>query len=324
MNFTFFSTFYSKINREDIPITVGYEKCSPKMIEQLKSYKGINMLHSGNWWNIDPKKRTPEVVLKKQEELFVEGKTIGLMSCNVPSSFTREDYWNLPEGVRKKSINKCLKNANWALEHRENDVPILCSLEVTTHDEAREWFKKALNAGHTHFCRGVAEFLSKPKYRKEGLKKIIEFVIGAQKVLEGKPFHLSGTASLNLMPIFAFLGVTSVDGSTPVRSALGFGTVYLSSGKGVKVSKMYDITWNCQCPICINREKDEIINDFKENSFKRVLHNLETWKNRIKEINKHSSKEDLKEYIKNLASESKNIKRTWNMVQDRLNFFYKQ
>ncbi|NHI91786.1 MAG: hypothetical protein EAX96_04735 [Candidatus Lokiarchaeota archaeon] len=317
MDFIFFSTFYQKINSADIPITVGYESCTPKMIKSINDYKGKNMIHSGNWWNIDPKKRTPEVVLENQEKLFVENRTIGLMSCNVPASFEREDYWNLSPSVRKKSIQTCLDNADWALEHQHKKTQILCSLEVTTYEEAREWFHRALDHGHTYFCRGVAEFLSKPKYRKEGLKKIIEFVIGAQKVLEGRPFHLSGTASLNLIPIFAYLGVTSVDGSTPVRSALGFGTVYLSSGKGVKVSKLPDVPWKCDCQVCSDKNEDQIYNLLKEDSSKRVMHNLEIWKNKVAEITSRS-REELKEYIKNLSRLNKNLKNTWNLVQECL------
>ena len=321
MDFTFFSTFYKKANREDIPITVGYESATPKMIESINEYKGKNMLHSGNWWNIDPKKRNREIVLENQEKLFVKDRTIGFMSCNVPASFEREDYWNLPKKTREKSLQTCLDNANWVLEHQSKNVQILCSLEVTTYNEAREWFKKAIDFGHSYFCRGVAEFLSKPKYRKEGLKKIMEFVIGAQKVLEGKPFHLSGTASLNLMPIFAYLGVTSVDGSTPVRSALGFGTVYLSSGKGVKVSKLLDVPWKCNCYICANKTKDQVHNLFKEESGARVMHNLEVWKNKVDEINSHSTREELKHYIESLAQENKSLKRTWDMVEERLKLY---
>jgi len=291
------------------------------MIKNLGEYKAINMIHSGNWWGIDPKKRTAQIVLQKQEKLFVKGKTTGFMSCNVPCSFEREDYWNLSEKIRLKSIKTCLENANWALENRNIKVPILCSLEVTTHDEAVKWFKKAKEAGHTHFCRGVAEFLRAPKYRKEGLKKIIEFVIGANKALEGSSLHLSGTASLNLMPILVYLGVTSVDGSTPVRSALGYGTIYTRTGKGVKINKLEEIPWNCQCVVCKDKKKKELVEIFKQDSSKRVEHNLEIWKTKVNEIKSHSSKGDLKPYIEKCCKESKSMKRTWDMVKERLIFF---
>ena len=70
MDFKFFVTFIPSLNLT-VPIVIGYEKCSPKNIERLKAYRGIQFVHSGNWWNIDPKKRTLEVVLEKQEKFYI-------------------------------------------------------------------------------------------------------------------------------------------------------------------------------------------------------------------------------------------------------------
>ncbi len=318
MDFRFISTFHAKVNQPDLTITVGYNQSTPKMIKLLNEYKGDSFIHSGNWWNIKPETRTREVVLEKQEQLWIKGKTIGFMSCNIPASFERADYWNMPQKARIKAIEKCLENADWALEHVKNQVPIYCSLEVCTHDEARKWFREALDRGHTHFCRGVAEFLSKPKYRKEGLLKVFEIVIGARSVLGDKPFHLSGTASPYLMPIFCYLGVSSIDGSTPVTSALGRGTVYDKFFRGHKVREIKE--WSCDCSFCSQFSEKEVIKNFNEDNVGRMLHNLELWKKNVKEIQECHDRTELRQLIENRIEEtgSKYLKRQWERAIDLL------
>ncbi|MHA1426687.1 MAG: hypothetical protein ACTSQI_11925 [Candidatus Helarchaeota archaeon] len=308
MEFTFFMTFVPKLNSEN-PVVIGYEKCNPKNIELLKDYKGLDFIHSGNWWNLDPAKRTLERVLENQEK-FYSKKTVGFMSLNTPVSLTNYDYWNIPEGVRAKAIQKCLDNANWALEHVNVRVPIYCSLEVSTFNEARHWFKQALDTGHEYFCRGVAEFLSNTKIRKKGIQTIFELTIGANQILNRRPFHLSGLSSLYLLPIVAYLGATSVDGSTPVTSALARGTVYTPEGKGIKCR---DLTkWDCSCDFCSKFEGD-IINEFNINRLARVQHNIEIWQRKIEMIRNCKDKKELAEVIGNNISEtnSKYYKRRW-------------
>ena len=309
MNFEFYMTFVPKLN-SDVPIVIGYEKCSPKNIALLQNYKGLQFIHSGNWWGIDPAKRTCEAVLENQEKMYLPGKTVAFMSLNTPASLTNYEYWNIAEDVRAKVIQQCLDNATWALEHRTVDVPIYCSLEVSTPEEARHWFRKARDVGHEYFCRGVAEFLRDPKLRKKGTQTIFEITIGARSVLDNQPFHLSGLSSLYLLPIIAYLGATSIDGSTPVTSALARGTVYTPTGKGLKISDLKD--WNCSCAFCSSFSGD-IIKEFAENRLARVQHNLAIWQEKVKRINNCKDKSELAEMIKNEISEfaSKYYQRLW-------------
>lgn len=320
MDFDFFMTHYMKIN-DIMPIVIGYEDYSLKKINFLKKYEGKQFIHSGNWWRIDPAKRTKEKILENQEKMYIEGKTVGFMSMNVPASLERVDYWNISERNREKSILKCLENANWVLKNKAVKTPIYCSIEVTTYDESIKWFKKAMDEGHGAFCRGIAEFLRYPKYRKEGLKRIIEITIAARKVLENLPFHLSGTASLFLMPIFAYLGATSLDGSTPITSALARGTLYDQTGKGVKAGSIK--SWNCKCNVCTNHGEREIIKLFNEDSHFRVLHNIEMWKNKMNEIRSYKNREELKEMIINSSEigESKYLIRVWEEVKNIMKKF---
>ncbi len=294
-------TFVSGLN-STVPIVIGYEKCSPKIIERVRAYKGKQFIHSGNWWNIDPAKRTLEIVLANQEKLYVPGKTIGFMSLNVPASLTNYEYWNIAANVREKAIRKCLENATWAMEQKKVDVPIYCSLEVSTYEEARKWFSEARHIGHECFCRGVAEFLRDPKIRQKGIQTIFELTIGARAVLDDLPFHLSGLSSLYLLPIIAYLGATSVDGSTPVTSAVARGTIYSSEGKGFKCRSLEK--WKCGCVFCSNFEGD-IIKEFNENRLARVQHNLAIWQEKIKMINACSDREELAEIIENEISQTK-------------------
>ncbi|MFX1294739.1 MAG: hypothetical protein ACFFD2_07780 [Promethearchaeota archaeon] len=312
MDFTFFTTFIPQLNATD-PIVIGYEKCSPKVIEQLKAYKGQQFIHSGNWWGIDPKRRTLKVVLENQEKLYVFGRTIGFMSLNTPASLTNYDYWNISAEIRKKAIQQCLDNATWAMEHRKVKVPIYCSLEVSTNEETREWFHKARELGHDCFCRGVAEFLRDPKIRKKGIQTIFELTISARSVLENMPFHLSGLSSLYLLPIIAYLGATSVDGSTPVTSALARGTVYTPEGKGLKCRNLKK--WECSCEFC-SKFEGNIIEEFNTNRLARVQHNIAIWQKKVKIIKACSDKNELAEIIKNeiTQAQSKYFKRRWEQA----------
>jgi hypothetical protein len=308
MDFTFFMTFVPQLNSKN-PVVIGYEKCNAKNIALLKAYEGPDFIHSGNWWNLDPKKRTLERVLENQERFYSE-KTLGFMSLNTPASLTNYEYWNIAEGVREKAIRICLDNANWALEHRTLEAPIYCSLEVSTFGEATQWFRAALDSGHDCFCRGVAEFLSSPKLRKKGIQTIFELTVGARSVLPDQKFHLSGLSSLYLIPIVAYLGATSVDGSTPVTSALARGTVYTPGGKGMKCRDLKQ--WDCSCEFCENFEGD-IIAEFNANRLARVQHNIEIWQKKVAVIQQAKSKEELAEIIKNEISEthSNYYRRRW-------------
>ncbi|NVM53936.1 MAG: hypothetical protein HWN66_09565 [Candidatus Helarchaeota archaeon] len=311
MDFTFFMTFVPRLNLRN-PVVIGYEKCTPRNIELLKAYEGKQFVHSGNWWNIDPKKRTLEVVLENQEKFYSE-KTIGFMSLNTPASLTNYDYWNIPKAIREKAIQQCLENANWAVEHRTVKVPIYCSLEVSTYEEARYWFHEAHDLGHECFCRGVAEFLRDPKIRKKGIQTIFELTIGARSMLADLPFHLSGLSSLYLLPIIVYLGATSVDGSTPVTSALARGTVYTSDGKGIKIRDLKK--WDCSCEFCRNFGGD-IIEEFNMNRLARVHHNIAIFNEKIEAINACKDKKELAETIKNEISqtESKYYQRRWEQA----------
>ncbi len=320
MDFDFFMTHYIKIN-DVMPIVIGYENYSPKKVEFLKKYQGKQFIHSGNWWGIDVKKRTKEKVLENQEKMFIKNKTIGFMSMNVPASLKRPDYWNMPKKTRERAINSCLENANWVLKNKNIKTKIYCSLEVTTYQESMSWFKKAMDAGHEAYCRGIAEFLRSPKYRKEGLKKIMEITIGARNIIGDNPFHLSGTGSLYLMPILAYLGASSLDGSTPITSALARGTIYDKNGKGFKASSLK--TWKCECDVCKEYSEKEIIRLFNTDRHFRVLHNIEIWRNEINKIKSCHDRNELKEMIENSikTKKSKYFERTWNETNELLKKF---
>ncbi len=80
MDFTVFYTFVKDAGVR-VPVTIGYD--APRsMIAALAAHDMPQFIHSGNWWNIAPEKRTKDIVLAKQAT-FVNSCTIGIMSTNV-------------------------------------------------------------------------------------------------------------------------------------------------------------------------------------------------------------------------------------------------
>ena len=93
-DFSFYRTFYDV--ESDDPVAVGYEAANLATIEKLNRYPGRQFVHSGNWWSIPPKSRTPEVVLEAEEAL-VNNRTDSMMSINWPPgiekpSFSKQSY----------------------------------------------------------------------------------------------------------------------------------------------------------------------------------------------------------------------------------------
>ena len=289
MPFTCFHTFYKGLD-PPVPLTVGYD-VPASLAAVLAALDAPQFIHSGNWWNIDPAKCTPRAVLDGQLR-FLNEHTVGFMSTNVqpdndPKYWTRDD-------IDETYLETCLANATWAKEELAASgakVPLYCTVQPANVVAAQKWFQLAADAGFHDLCMGVSEFLRYPALRAEGTRRILEITRAVAGLFggEGGRFHLSGLTSFNLIPVVAALGATSVDGSTPVQSALAYGTVFLPSGKGVPASKLGASIakdgWSCTCPACAGKSNDEVLAGFTEPRT-RVRHNVSLWQALVDRINR--------------------------------------
>jgi len=325
--YEFFSTFLDGLT-DLVPVTIPYN-LTPSKKRALESHKSLRFIHSGNWWNIkNPEKRTKEEILTRQMELANE-KTIGLMSKNVQpgdhdlkeeenrlkkfykkqGDYKKFVYWLLDSSDLTKYFKKNLENADWARENNKSNSPIYCSIQVIDYNSARNWFEIASKKRHDFFCVGVSEFLKAPKYKKEGIQRLFEIALGIREVINDKSqLHYSGVASYYLIPILAYLGVSSFDGSTPVTSALAYGTIFNENGYSQSVNnlkendkkreKFFNTSKNCECDVCNGKKVRDIVEIFAKNRKSRVIHNLANWRNLIYELN--SNKNNLGKFIEQL------------------------
>nr|MDO8083879.1 hypothetical protein [Candidatus Sigynarchaeum springense] len=322
MTFTCFYTVY-KDTRVIVPVTIGYD-VSPSIAPWLASRSAPQFIHSGNWWNIKPEKRTREIVLNRQLALVNE-HTAGLMSTNVQPG-NDPMYW-INNEKEEDYLQQCLDNANHARDEarsRGTRVPVYCTLQPATKRAAEAWFQRAIDAGHTHLCMGVSEFLRSPRYRNEGTRRILEITCVIKQLLgkKGGFVHLSGLTSYALLPVVAALGATSTDGSTPVQSALAYGTVFFpGTGKGMSASALWEgresTTWNCPCHSCNGRAKEASLRAFMD-PVERVNHNLDVWELLVKEINEQVLKDPISWYAKQEKGLSSPSKKTWRISMDLL------
>ncbi|MHA1792576.1 MAG: hypothetical protein ACTSVI_08015 [Promethearchaeota archaeon] len=318
MTLTSYYTFYKNANMI-VPVTIGYN-APDSIIPLLKHHAAKQFIHSGNWWNIKKSKRTLNIVLDRQLKLSNKN-TMGFMSLNVQPG---DDplYWVKNE-QDDAYMEECLDNATWALDKLESKdvhVPLYCTLQPRDATAAEKWFQKAIDQGHHHLAMGVSEFLRYPRHRSEGTKRILEItsIVGKMlKNVKGGKFHLSGLMSYGLLPVVAFLGATSTDGSTPVQPALAYGTVFSPQGKGIQAKKLEEkiekAGWNCDCLICINKSKEELIPAFKEPR-SRVIHNLHVWQELINEINGEVLKNPQKWFQVNEQRLSRNAIKAWSIA----------
>lgn len=315
--FTFYCTFHPVLAgafpADPPPVTIGYDVSGKARAEYL-AYPGASFVHAGNWWNIPKSRWTREAVLEGQQALAREagGPVAGLMARNVPPGFPgvgdapgsegsppdgdQMCYWVARDADRGTSLATNLADATWAREQAPADPPVYCSLQVSTAKEASRWFARAKAAGHSHFAIGVSEFLRSPKYRHAGIRRLVAICLAARAVLgPAPPLHLSGMASAYLLPVFASLGVSSTDGSTPVQSALAYGTVFLPTGKGVRASaltadQLAKAGTNAglkACPACAGRSSHARVEHLHADNAARVVHNVHIWRALVAEIQSH-------------------------------------
>lgn len=292
--FRCFYTFF-KGARAPVPFTAGYD--APGATARLVKAHAVSpvFLHSGNWWTIPPGKRTRAAVLDGQLAM-VNGWTAGLMSMNVEPGDDPLAWVNVVDPAAHDAANAtCLANATWARDEvarRGIDVPVYCTLQPASATMARDWFGRAVAGGHEHLCMGVSGLLRAPKHRARGTALLLEMVHEARRALgpDRGAIHLSGLMSPALLPVVAALGATSTDGSTPVQSALAYGTVYTPDGKGIPAHKLAApgavaaIPWTCECPGCASRTVEETF-VLMQDRVERVRHNLETWERLVRRIN---------------------------------------
>jgi len=189
---------------------------------------------------------------------------------------------------------------------------------------AETWFQRAIDAGHHHLCMGVSEFLKSPRNRIEGIKRILQItdVVARLQGPNHSLFHLSGLTSYALLPVVAALGATSTDGSTPVQSALAYGTVFFpGSGKGMRASQMLEqqdmLDWTCTCNACNGKDKAEIFRSFGEARV-RVTHNLLIWEQLVMQINNNVLRDPAAWYENKKKLLSPASKKTWSLAVELL------
>lgn len=253
MGFVFFSTIYPPLTCH-IPITYDYNDSTPKKLERLITHKSKIMIHSGNWWSMKrPEDRDPNDMLNKMrlivkfiKERAVNAQISGIMTCNeqpLDKTPHRVPYWIDNPIKMEPYIERSLENANLFLNNKKEILaPIYCTLQVNNREQAQKYFKEAYEFGHRYFSIGVSEFLSNPKYKFDGIKKIFDIILGIRDAVGNQcPIHISGLSSFNLIPFIKYLSANSCDGSTPVQSALAYGTLFNHNGNSINASKLNQI-----------------------------------------------------------------------------------
>ena len=323
-NFEFYCTFVEKLTN-NIPITIPFN-LTPAKVKALAIHKSLRFIHAGNWWTFkNPTKRSKEIILEKQMDLANEN-TIGFMSKNVQPGdkdlideekrlfkvynsqfkYDKFAYWMLNPSDLNEYYKKNIEYANWAKQNNRSNVPIYCSIQVIDYESAKKWFKKGLIEGHSHFCVGVSEFLKYPKFKRQGVEKLFEIALGIREAIgEKHQLHFSGVASLYLIPILAHLGVSSFDGSTPIQSALAYGTIFNDKGYSQRANALKaspekrKLFWNdefsCECETCLGKDIGEIVNLFANNRESRVVHNIHLWRKLIRDLN--ANRRELEDFL---------------------------
>jgi hypothetical protein len=261
MGFRFYASHYPPLS-DLYPITLDYSENNLKKLEALKTHKSDIFIHSGNWWSMKhPEERNTISILESVKNIHQiikkansEARIMGIMSCNTqpivskkkePFEGNIDEFHNIPYWMNKPEkcipfIEESLKNANEMLDKVVEiggvKIPVYCTLQVIDEDQAERFFQQALDVGHKYFAIGVSELLKEPKYKYEGIKKIFQITHRIKRVIGKHDFHLSGLSSYNLIPFAYYLGASSCDGSTPVQSALAYGSIFNLQGFGQSAS----------------------------------------------------------------------------------------
>ncbi|RLF22742.1 MAG: hypothetical protein DRN15_08220 [Thermoprotei archaeon] len=311
-SFTFYVTFHPKACPPEQPITIGFERVTTSLLNSIKGYRRVFM-HSGNWWRLSERIRTPSRILSSLRKLSEVCNVEGFMSINIPPKVDIQNYdiWNLPKEIRERALKRSLEYADILLQSSPKTT-LYCSYEVGTLEDSMKWYRIALEHGHVAFGAGFAGFLM-GRIRVEAYKRMIEVIVGARSVIGDKPFHASGVASLKLLPIICYAGATSADGSTPVRVALAMGQVYDITGKAHGVLRLE--RWNCTCRMCSEYGR-EIIKLLKDDYNLRVRHNIEVWNENLAVMNEALREGRLEEYITRRIGRSPLLRKTFEYARE--------
>jgi len=279
-SFTFYVTFHPKACPPEQPITIGFERVTTSLLNSIKGYRRVFM-HSGNWWRLSERIRTPSRILSSLRKLSEVCNVEGFMSINIPPKVDIQNYdiWNLPKEIRERALKRSLEYADILLQSSPKTT-LYCSYEVGTLEDSMKWYR---------------------------------IIVGARSVIGDKPFHASGVASLKLLPIICYAGATSADGSTPVRVALAMGQVYDITGKAHGVLRLE--RWNCTCRMCSEYGR-EIIKLLKDDYNLRVRHNIEVWNENLAVMNEALREGRLEEYITRRIGRSPLLRKTFEYARE--------
>jgi len=78
-SFTFYVTFHPKACPPEQPITIGFERVTTSLLNSIKGYRRVFM-HSGNWWRLSERIRTPSRILSSLRKLSEVCNVEGFMS----------------------------------------------------------------------------------------------------------------------------------------------------------------------------------------------------------------------------------------------------
>ncbi len=310
----FYRTFVEFLP-ESTPVTVGFEVVKPSLLDRIRGFEKVFM-HSGNWWHLSDSARSPQNLYRSYLKLKSTCHVDAIMSINVPPKIFggRYDIWNYPRKVRWSALEESLRRSMKLMELVKGEVPVYCCYEIGTFNDAIEWYGRAREAGFQFYGAGFAAFImGRPSL--EAFKHIIDVVVGAKHVLGFEaPFHASGIGSLKLLAILYYLGVTSADGSTPIRAALSYGFVYDEKGRSYRVRDLKK--WSCRCEFCSQYSGSELIKMFKEDYRSRVLHNSYLWDLVLSEMVEASREGKLEKFISNLIGDSRIMVKVYDYARE--------
>jgi hypothetical protein len=254
------------------------------------------LIHSGNWWNMPPERRTTEALaagVAAISNVLSEGTSLsGVMSINEQPLGGDTPYWLSGSTSVESCARRSLQNAHDALQRLGGDLPVYCTLPVTEDVDIAAFFGEALDAGHTHFAVGASEFLRSPKYLMRGVECLFRALHQIRETVGDAPLHVSGTSAYLLLPFLAACGATSADGSSSVTSALAYGSVVNVAGVTLRANQLATPRgdrWlagpECGCPVCAGKSRTERASALSgRNGAARVTHNLHIFEQHIQRI----------------------------------------
>jgi tRNA-guanine family transglycosylase len=163
---------------------------------------------------------------------------------------------------------RTVHNALWAVKRLNGSLNLYGSIQAWDGDSAIRCTDALVNQPFAGFALGgMVPRITQPR-------AIFDIVSGIRRVDETRPLHVFGIGSPNLIKSLFSCGVTSVDSSSFVRSAVSGRYLNPKSGNYEAMSGIKRPADICPCRICQSFDSDYLLLEGELNTMALALHNL--------------------------------------------------